>query len=229
MGDAIESFPESQLRDHVRTGIDAGLAAVPVVGGPVQVLVDAVLVPSIDRRREAWLRKLGELVNELSERIDGWTPDALSDDEPFVSAVVEASRIAMGTHLEEKLNLLKNCLANMALSTARDDFLDLQMFQYVDHLTPEHFVVLQYLDNPGAWFDARDIARPSIHMGAPRSVLIHARLPVAGVALEIVLRDLNDRGLADTGSLGAMMSEAGVWQGRVSDLGRALLEFVREV
>lgn len=229
MGEAIDPLPEPAFRDHVRTGVDAGVAAVPVVGGPAQVLIDAVLIPSIDKRREAWLRKLGELVNELSSRIDGWTPDALAEDESFVSAVIEASRIAMGTHLEEKLDILKSCLATMAAAERRDDFLDLQMFQYVDQLAPEHFVVLQYLHNPGAWFDARAIERPSVHMGAPRGLFSRARLPVSGVGLEIVLRDLDDRGLAETSSLGAVMSEGGIWQSRVTELGSALLEFVREI
>src|SRR5438067_13896111 len=58
MSDKIEPLPDASLRDRVRTGIDTGIAALPYVGGPLEVLVEAVLVPSITKRREAWLRKL---------------------------------------------------------------------------------------------------------------------------------------------------------------------------
>ncbi|HSI93373.1 MAG TPA: hypothetical protein VK925_07715 [Jiangellaceae bacterium] len=225
----LEPPPAPSLRDHVRTGIDVAVAAIPGVGGPLQVLLDAVLLPSLDKRRNAWLMKLQELVNELSEKVDGFDVETLVHDEPFVTAVIDASRIAMGTHLEAKLNLLKNCLAHMAVDDPRDDFLDLKFFAYVDELAPEHFVVLQYGQNPGAWFDAKHLSRPSFHTSGHRHLIDRARLPVTGPALEIVLRDLSDRGLADTRGFNATVSAQTVWAGWSTPLGDQLLDFISEI
>lgn len=225
----LEPYPERQFRDHIRVGVDAGVAAIPVVGGSLQVLADAVIAPSLSKRRDAWLHKLHELMTELHEKVDGFDPSSLAGDESFVTAVADASRIAMGTHLEAKLELLKNCLAHMAVDEQRNDFLDLQLFRFVEDLTPEHFIVLQYLNNPGAWFDAKQIQRPNLAMGSPGSVMNSAGMPVTGVSLEIVLRDLSDKGLANTGSLGTTMTGEGVWQSLSTELGQELLDFVATV
>jgi hypothetical protein len=56
--------------------------------------------------------------------------------------------------------------------------------------------------------------------------LEQARLSVPADTLPIVLADLGERRLADTGSLGTMMTEQGVWAPRISALGTQLLRFV---
>lgn len=229
MSGDLEPYPEAGLRDYARSGVEAGIAAIPVIGGSLQVLADVVIAPSLTKRRDVWLRKLHELMVELEEKVEGFDAASLAGDEVFVSAVADASRIAMGTHLEEKLELLKNCLAHMAVSESRDDFLDLQLFRFVDELTPEHFVVLQYMNSPGAWYDAKGLARPSLAMGSPRHLMNEAGMPVVGVSLEIVLRDLSDRGLANTSSIGTTMTGEGAWQSLSTDLGRELLNFVSTV
>lgn len=229
MPEELEPYPEATVRDYARAGVDAGIAAIPVIGGSLQVLADVVIAPSLMKRRDVWLRKLHELVVELEERVDGFDVASLAGDEAFVTAVADASRIAMGTHLEEKLELLKNCLAHMAVESDRDDFLDLQLFRLVDELTPEHFVVLQYLDNPGAWYDANQHPRPNFSMGSPGHVMGAAGLPLEGASLEIVLRSLRDSGLASTDSLNTTMTADGAWQGLTTELGRELLNFVATV
>jgi hypothetical protein len=225
----LERYPGPSLRDHARTGFDAAIVSIPGIGGSLQVLIEAVLTPSLTKRRDRWLRKLEELMKELQAKVDGFEPAKLAGDEAFVTAVVDASRIAMGTHLEEKLNLLKNALARMAVSEVRDDFLDLQLFRFVDELSPEHFVVLQYLDNPGAWFDAKNISRPNLAIGSPDNLvghlMDHAGLPVKGAGLEITLRDLSARGLAKIEDVDPTTS----WRSTTTDLGRQLLSFVNGI
>lgn len=229
MPDELELYPEATFRDYARTGVDAGIAAIPVIGGSLQTLADVVIAPSLTKRRDAWLRKLHELMAELQEKVDYFDPSSLVNDEVFVTAVADASRIAMGTHLEQKLELLKNCLAHLAVDDERNDFLDLQLFRFVDDLTPEHFVMLKYLSSPGAWYDAKGLERPNLANGSRRHLMTSAGLPVTGASLEIVLRDLGDSGLANTGSLDTMITADGVWQSVTTELGRELLDFVSRI
>jgi hypothetical protein len=229
MAESLEPFPDAELRDRVRTAVEIGLSAVPVLGSPLQLFVEAVLVPAVEKRRDRWLEKLREVVLKLQESVENFDMADLAKDEAFVSAVGSASRIAMGTHLEEKLNLLKNSLVNMALDTNRDDFLDLQFFRYIDDLSPEHFIVLTYGQHPGAWFDARGITRPNFSISGHRNLIMQADLPVSGAALDIVLRDLADRGLANIDGFDVTASAATVWGGWATELGNELLRFVAEV
>jgi len=209
--------------------MDIGVAAIPVVGGPVSELADIVMAPSLAKRRDLWLEKLGELLNELIERVEGFEVRRLADDEVFVSAVAEASRIAVGTHLEEKLNVLKICLINLALDEDRDDFMAMQLLRLVGVLDPEHLIVLSYLDNPGAWFDAKKINRPTYLTAARSKLLESAGLPVVGGSLEIVLRTLRDNGLANTDQLNGMVRGESMWTSLATDLGRQLLAFVKVI
>jgi hypothetical protein len=217
------------MRDHARAGFDIALAAVPTVGGPAQMFLEALFAPAIQKRRDRWFARLEEVIVELQARVANLDPDALAENEEFVSAVMEASRIAMGTHLEAKLDLLKNCLINLGLGNTNGHFLDRQMFKWVEDLSPEHFLVLQYLSNPRGWYDTNGIPDPSFYMGSPMNLLEAADLPVKGHVLDIVLTELNSRRLIDSGSIGTGMTAQGMWQSLTLPLGRQLLDFVRDV
>jgi len=215
------------MRDRARTGADIAVAMVPVIGGSLQSLLRAILQPSFEKRQELWLSDLGEVVEEIRNRVEGFDTELLAENEAFASAVIEASRIAMGTHLEAKLELLKNALINLALNRSSGDFLDKKMFRWVDELSPEHFLVLAYLENPRGWYRSRSIEEPNLHMGSPSALMAGARLEIAQTELEIVLRDLDARGLARVGSMKATMTGEAAWQPLLTDLGIKLLNFVR--
>jgi hypothetical protein len=222
-----EPYPEPKLRDHLRVGADAAIAAFPL-GGSVVTLLDAVIAPSLAKRRDSWLRMLGERLDRLEAKVEGFGVEDLADDELFVSAVMEASRIAVGTELEAKLKMLANCLERLAMPD-RDigDFLAMRFLAFVDELRPEHFLVLCYTADPRGWYQARGLPAPNLVMGPRRALLTKAGLPVAGDELDLVLRDLADRGLANDG-WGVMVSENGLWDPLATDLGRQLLDFVGE-
>lgn len=229
VSEEIEPYPQAGLRDYAREGMEAGIAAIPIVGGTLEVLVASVITPSLAKRRERWIQKLAELVSELQAKVDGFDVTSLIGDEVFVTAVVDASRIAMGTHLDEKLNYLKHCLAHMAIDDDRDDFMDLQLIRFVELLSPEHFLILQYLASPAAWFDAKQIERPDLYAGSPGHLMDAAKLPVNGPSLEIVLRDLSSYALANTQPIRTVMTGNGAWQGLITELGRLLLNFVTDI
>lgn len=226
MADSIDQYPAPTLRDKARQGTEAAVAAIPYVGGAAVELAEVVMAPSLDKRRDAWFVKLGQLVEELRERIEGFDMAELAEDEVFVSAVADASRIAMGTHLERKLEMLKNCLAVLAASDDRDDFLAMQFLKFVEQLEVEHFLVLEYLRNPGAWFDAKSIPRPNLMSAARHTLLELAELPVEGESRGLALRDLGDRGLANVDMLGGQVRGASLWDSLTTPLGEQLLRFV---
>jgi hypothetical protein len=77
----------------VQTGAEMAANAVPVVGGPIAVLLAVALDYRLNQRRERWFTELAEAVEELQERFDGFHPDALADNDAFVYAVMAPTRI----------------------------------------------------------------------------------------------------------------------------------------
>ncbi|MGH9248161.1 MAG: hypothetical protein ACRD0W_01385 [Acidimicrobiales bacterium] len=214
--------PEPVAMDRVHTVVKAAVSAVPYVGGPAAELFGAIVPTSLERRRQEWFKRVADRLRRLEEQdvhID-------ADDEGFITIVVEATKAALGTHIEEKLELLANCVESAALPEQRDDFMAMRLLLYVEELSPEHFVVLTYAADPEGWFDGKGLAKPTFTMGSSRHVLDAAQLDVQGDVLEIVLRDLADRGLADT-LRGGTMTAHGAWQPLTTDLGRLLLKFVQ--
>lgn len=228
MTGSLEPLPQTRWQDHAYTATSAAVSAVPFIGGPAQVLFEAVLVPGVERRRVKWLQELADLVNELVERLEDFDPANLETNEGFISGVIAASNIALGTHLEEKLEMLKNVLARLALGESKGDFLDKQMFRWIDELSPEHFIVLEYLRDPRAWFDAHDKPVPNLMMGSPLSMLESADIGVPMGVVAVVLHDLGSRNLAQ-GDIGGAMSLDGMLSPRIHPLGAELLAFVRRV
>ena len=223
-GGPLGPVPEPDAKDKLQQVAKAGMNLVPFAGGTAAELVDLVVTPSLERRRVAWWNKLGEAVQYVLD--EGVDLDDLKEDEAFVSTVLHASRIAMGTHIEEKLELLKACIVNMAMPESPPDFLAMRFLRFVEELDPEHFLLLTYAIDPPGWYEANGLGKPNLYAGAPRTLLEQAGLGLGETVRNVALQDLHDRGLADTGSMGVMMTGSGAWGPFATALGHQLLDFV---
>src|SRR4051794_13293622 len=156
-GESVGQYPQPKLPDKVQQVAKAAVAAIPLVGGSAAELLDLVITPAVQKHQAIWLNELADVVDTLRDR--GVDVAALADDEGFATAVLHASRIALGTHLEGKIRRLKSCLVTMALAPERDDFIAMRFIGFVDELSDEHFVVITYARDPIAWFERHGIER----------------------------------------------------------------------
>lgn len=106
--DELGDLPGRSKAEIGASIVSAGVSSIPIVGGAAAELFELVIAPSLEKRRDEWLRKLGEAVDELRERLEGFDPRQLEGNEQFVSAVLAASTVAVKSHDEEKLDLLRN-------------------------------------------------------------------------------------------------------------------------
>jgi hypothetical protein len=134
--------------DIVYDATRVALPAFPFIGGSLSALFQAIFPAPINRRRDKWLQRLGQTVEELLQRVEDLTPEALSENDRFISATLHASQIALRSHQEEKLLLLQNILTNIMLHLG-DDF-DLQSLhiRLIDELTPLHIRMLDFESDP---------------------------------------------------------------------------------
>lgn len=217
-GMSLPDPPRATSPDLVYAAAAAGASLVPVVGGAAVELVSAVFGPPLERRQQRWFEELADIVRSLQEN------DIPLDSPEFVSAVATASRIALGTHLQEKISMLKAAVLHAALPDRPADMITMRFLRFIDELDPEHFVLLTFMRDPAGHFDRNEIDKPNIYMGGLGSIYDQSGITISNV--QVVLRDISDRGLADGGSWNTLMTANGAWSPRTTPLGNQLLDFV---
>lgn len=143
-------FPKRTRADALRDSARVILNLTPIVGSALAALLDAVFEAPLSKRRAEYLRAVGEKVRELLEKYEVLTPEALSKNDMFVTAVAQGAQIALRAHQEEKIETLLNAIGSAAIVDIDEDIQ--QMFlRFIDELTPTHLRILKYLQDPPTW------------------------------------------------------------------------------
>lgn len=146
-----ERYPEPDDEDRLHARARAAIAAIPGVGGPITELMNMVLVPPVARRRDEWLRELAEVVEEIGRKVKDFEPTTLAQNDAFVSAFIRTSRIAIGTHRQEKRRLLRNALVKIGTGEACDEDMQEIWFRLIEDLTPSHLRLLNFFLSAVQW------------------------------------------------------------------------------
>src|SRR5688500_5203479 len=110
---ANESIPPSATAgDALHAVAKAGLSFIPYIGGPSVELFQYLVQAPLEKRRIEWMNYVGEKLIELEAR--GVDIEKLRDNEEFITAVLQASQLAVCTHRQEKREALRNALFNIA-------------------------------------------------------------------------------------------------------------------
>ena len=219
MANPIEP-PKASKGDLAHTIAKAGLAAIPVLGGPAAELFQLVIQPPLERRRAEWMAAVGERLQELQDA--GVQLEDLAENEEFITAAMHASNIALRTHQKEKLEALRNAVLNVAIGQAPDDALQHMFFRWIESLSPLHLRFLKFFQAPAP--------QPGLSMGGLSSVLEHNMPELRGKRhiYDQVWKDLYSSGLVNTETLHATMSGNGLTEKRTSELGDAFIAFIAD-
>ena len=225
---AVDSYPEdTDRRQGISKVVEMGIAAVPGIGGPLQIAFQEAAGRRLTERRARWLNELAEKVHRLESQIGDF--DHLLDQDTFVDAVTTASQIADRTSRAGKLELLRNAVVNSVLPDAPNNDTQQLFFDMLDRFTPTHVRLLKLLSNPPGWFARHHIDRPNVMMGG-KSVIVEAGMPELASRKDLIDRyaaALSDAGLIAQ-SLSGMMSEAGLWAAATTPLAADFLAFVAD-
>jgi len=218
MPDENATQPVRSTGDQVHALVKAALSVVPVVGGPAVELFQYVVQPPLEKRRDEWMRSVGEKLEELSA--NGLDPSTLQTNEQFISAVMQASQAALRTHSAIKLAALRNAIINIASGKSPEETMQEILLSLVDELSEMHLRVLKAFHTPEP--------QPGMSMGGLADALYHnipdlRRQPELG---DKIWSDLYTNGLVNTQNLHVTMSRNGLAERRTSNLGKALLEFI---
>lgn len=206
----LEPAPGKTAFDYAVAIAKVGAIVFPFLG-PGITLFDLVTAPARGKRLSDWCEQLRLHLNELSEKVDGLTPEALATNEAFISAFAQATTAAIKTHQQEKLAALRNAVLNVSVGRAPSEDLQSIFLNFIDSFAPIHLQVLAYRYSK---------QRPAGPVGAPE-------------VSDQAVRDLRDRGLLrDTRSyaardrdlpVGSLITEP--WE--ATSLGEQFLAFIK--
>lgn len=137
----LEPAPERTAFDYGLAIAKAGTLAFPFFGAGV-TLLDLVTAPLRGKRLNDWCEELRLRLNELSQKVDGLTPETLATNDAFVSAFAQATQAALKSHQIEKLEALRNAVLNVAAGSAPDEDLQSIFLNLIDSFTPLHLRLL---------------------------------------------------------------------------------------
>lgn len=213
-----ERYPQPGPADTVQVAARAALSAVPVLGGPIAELISLVLSPVVQRRRDGWFKELADAVDGMEKKIEGFNIESLAQNEAFVSATIQATRIAVATHNREKREMLRNVLMKIALGQGPEEDLQQVFLSAIEAFTSSHIRVLDFF-----WNANRVLGVPVRNYG---QAIQHALPDLAGHLdfVQHIMSDLKNKGFSNFGSPDTAYPQFPA----ITNLGISFLQFVSD-
>jgi hypothetical protein len=219
--------PRVSLGDRVHAVIRAGLGAIPIGGQAAIELFGALITPPLEKRRNEWMRSVGELLARLAED-KKVNLEELQRNDAFIDLLMEASQAAIRNANHEKREALRNAIRNAAIGHAPEEALQHMFVHWVDELTVWHLHLLKLFQDPKAWVERNDSTLPSLIRGGLEDILVHVFPELKGrrAFYDMLWNDLHRRGLVNTESLHAMKTGSALLAQCTSEIGQQFVRFI---
>lgn len=227
----VPDQPPERTRADMIHGVTKALAsAVPVLGGPAAEVLEILFRPTLDARKDEWLRDIATELHDLTEKMEDLSLEDLAQDPSFVTTFLSASQIAMRTHQQEKREALKNAVLNTALRNEPDEDLQAVFLSLIDRFTGWHLRILKLLDNPTRLTEAANKDYSNKISGSVSELIedVFSELKGRREFYDLLGSDLNSAGLIGTSSFHSMITASGMLQRRTSEIGRQFLKFISD-
>ena len=123
-------------------------------GPSVEVIKLFAASPLAKRTSEFWTEFLDAYEN-LVGKVAGLDAAKLPDNPVFVSAVIQAQRIAQTTSDSDKRKILRNALLNIAVGDAPDEDIQTMFLQNIERFTPTHIKLFEFLSKPYHYLEGK--------------------------------------------------------------------------
>ncbi|MBA7622107.1 hypothetical protein ES703_29478 [subsurface metagenome] len=231
---AITKRPKRKASDVLHTVVKAGISAVPGVGGPANELFSLVIKPPLGKRLDKWWESISERLKEVETKVKGFKIENLSENEMFISTLMQATQVAIRNHQRQKLEALRNAVLNAALPNAPEENLQLMFLNFVDSLTLGHLRMLKLLND----FEAKRPLNRSTGVQiefvakSKEKTVITAQKALADLIdnqnfYDQVLKDLRIRGLLEVSMSDTANFLDKIVNAQPTNLGKQLLAFIK--
>jgi hypothetical protein len=132
------NVPQPNIGDVAHTGATVLLSAIPFLGAGE--LFKSIIAPPLEKRREKWMETVALRIQELQQK-SGITLESLIANEEFQTLLIEATQIAVKTHLDSKRERLSRALKDNVEGKATFDQASFRL-RVIDQLLPVHFEIM---------------------------------------------------------------------------------------
>jgi len=213
--------------DYLHAVARAGLGAIPVAGAAATELLNLLITPPLEKRREKWMTEIGMILKKLEEN-KGIDLESLRDNDIFIDTVLVATQAALRTSEKGKIEYFKNVIINSALSEQPEQSLIQIFLNLIETFTIWHIKILKFFDDPKTWFHSNN-RKISNYIYLGLSDILEDAYPELKVKADfynLIWLDLSRAGLHNTGSLKGIISSSGLLVSRTTDLGKQFLDFI---
>lgn len=207
----------------------AVVGSIPIIGAAASELLQLLVTPPLEKRRNEWMIEVGEKLKELSEK-ESIDINDLSNNENFIDVVLQTTQLALRTSEKEKIQYFKNVILNSAVKE-NPNITEVQIFlNFISTFTVWHIKILKLFDNPEEWF-RKNGKTPTSYMAAGLSNILEEAYPELKGKRELydlIWDDLSRAGLHKTSGLHTTMTGSGLMVSRTTDFGKDFLKFITE-
>ena len=227
--DQVSGRPRRNVDDAAQALVRGAVGAIPLVGAGVGELFNWMVTPSLEKRRDDWIESLERRIRNLETR--GVDLQALREDEVFLTTVMEASRAALITHEDEKLEALRNAVVNAAMPGAPDATMQSLFLNAVRDLAPWHLRILKWFQDPRGWCVRHGIDLPTRDSSMSLGVFLEMSMPELKDRSEfyrLILTEFFRREFMTTQSVDIGMSPtpSELYAKRLTALGNEFIRFI---
>jgi len=222
----MNEYPtDLDIKDKTLSTIKTITSAVPYIGAPAVELLNAIVTPSLQKRRDKWFQSIGERLEKLEKEQNGIL-DKLADDDVFIDICLKTTELAIKTSEDEKLQALKNALLNSIDNEAVDISMQQVFLGYIDIFTVWHIKLLKLFDNPSIYRDKLQ----NLYSGSLIKVIevAYPELIAEEEFTRQIFKDLYLKGLLNTESLAGMMTADGMLAKRTTKMGQDFIYYISE-
>lgn len=221
---------KKETKDDIAYGVaKAVLGSIPVVGATASELLQLLVTPPLEKRRNEWMIEVGEKLKQLEQK-EELDLIKLENNDVFIDVVLQTTQLALRTSEKEKIQYFKNVILNSAVEE-NPNITEVQIFlNFIYTFTVWHIKILKLFDNPENWFKKNGKSLPNYMAAGLSNVLEEAYPELKGKRelYDLIWDDLSRAGLHKTSSLHATMTGSGLMAPRTTTFGKEFLEFITE-
>ena len=221
---------KKETKDDIAYGVaKAVLGSIPVVGATASELLQLLITPPLEKRRNEWMIEVGEKLKQLEQK-EELDLIKLADNDVFIDVVLQTTQLALRTSEKEKIQYFKNVILNSAVEE-NPNITEVQIFlNFISTFTVWHIKILKLFDNPENWFKKNGKSLPNYMAAGLSNVLEEAYPELKGKRelYDLIWDDLSRAGLHKTSGLHTTMTGSGLMVPRTTTFGKEFLEFITE-
>ncbi len=123
----------------------AATAGIPILGGPISVILDKYLPEFVEQRR-------GNFLNQLNDELEVLLKSELETDtesDRFISIFIRCVKLALEEYEQEKIDAFRNIILNSSLPSKQDFDLTTLMMNWVREFSVDQIRIIKAVkENP---------------------------------------------------------------------------------